>query len=122
MGVVRFSLPLWPKPRIELDFGRHRVYSVGQAAAPFWVTKIGPLKRVLPVLWRRLEGTSEIWWIGQYRQWLVIVGQGVRPALVLRAGGWRGLVPGGFQSVAIELPDRNDYSVYPLMDAPRSWT
>lgn len=109
------SLTLGETRILALTQGCHRLYLVGLKQAPLWVRARGPWRRTLNVTWQRIVELPGHWWFGQNGQQMAILGQGARPALVIARAdtSWRALVPAGYRSVMILLPDGTDYRVYP---------
>ena len=104
---------------LALSFGKNRLYLVGRSGAPLWMRKHGLWQKAVTICWRRLEGVPGHWWVGQNGRNLVILGQGARPPLILKKGTpWRALIPAGYQSMAVQLPDDADYQVA-LLSSPR---
>ena len=101
---------------LALTFGGNQLYLVGRHQAPLWMKRRGPWRRSLRVRWHRIEQIPGHWWLGQSGTTLVVLGQGLRPALKLTkdSGAWQALVPAGRQSIVISLPDPDAYSVKPV--------
>lgn len=106
---------------LALAFGPHRVYLVGRREAPLWRRRRGPFERNLTVVWHRVEHAAGHWWTAQVGRDLVVLGQGARPALVIEKNGsrWQALIPSGYQSTRVQLPDGGRVAVRPVMTATR---
>ncbi len=106
---ISHNSPILPMPQrtLALTFGPNRLYLIGRREAPLWLRVHGPWQRPIKILWHRLEQVPGHWWVGQSGHYLVILGQGPRPALVLThpQTAWQALVPSGHQSLVIALPN-----------------
>jgi hypothetical protein len=112
----------WPASEtpltLALTFGGNELFLVGRQEAPLWMRRRGPWRRPVQVSWHRMDQIPGHWWLAQRGRELVVLGQGMRPALMVQKAGapWQGLIPAGRQSTMVTLPDSSDYTVRPILD------
>ncbi|NMP21276.1 hypothetical protein [Sulfobacillus harzensis] len=101
---------------LALQFGVNHLYLVGPRQAPLWIRRRGLFERRATVVFHRVDGAPGHWWTAQHGSDVVILGQGVRPALILEkeGGQWLGLLPAGRHSTRVKVPDASPVTVRPV--------
>lgn len=114
---LRHFRPYWV--RTVLLCGRDRILMAEGLGAPIWIEAHFGVWRRHSVKWTKLLPGSGSWWAAQKGNTVVVVGYGKRPAVLLRQGTWRGMVPGGHGATTITLANTESCHVMAVADLPK---
>lgn len=87
------------------------IYVSNGGGAPLWVQHRFGAWRIVPIHWERIQDGHAVWWAAQRGNILAVVGNGLRPALVISQESaasrkrWSGIVPPGYGALDIILPN-----------------
>ncbi len=105
--------------RTVLEVGRDRIVAGEGLGAPMWLEVHSVMWRRRMAAWQKLRPGPGAWWAAQHGETMVVVGYGRRPAMLLRQGSWRGIVPLGHGATTITLPSAEPCQVMVATSHPK---